>query len=184
MCASAWRKNPTACRTAWRGDVVVDGGEGVRGEPRGWTPGLGAIVDHAQAPRLPGRKELEKLVDFKHSRCFFSSRAVRKFARTGHAPALPLGRSESEKLGRRFFEDVPLGRGDSKPGNCGVCHSGPMLNETNEFDPFGRGGRFRSILVAELNAAGNPVMDFVFRDPDGTTTVVSSPDPGRALIKE
>ncbi|MGH8612581.1 MAG: hypothetical protein ACREYF_11250, partial [Gammaproteobacteria bacterium] len=26
------------------------------------------------------------------------------------------------------------------------------------------------------------MMDFVFRDPDGTTTVVSSPDPGRASI--
>ncbi len=143
---------------------------------------LDAIVDHAQATRLPGRKELEKLVDFEHSRRFFSSRALRKFACTGHAPSLPLGRTESEKRGRRFFEDVPLGTGDSKPGNCAVCHSGPMLNETNEFDPFGRGERFRSILVSELNAAGNPVMDFVFRNPDGTTTVVSSPDPGRALI--
>jgi cytochrome c peroxidase len=75
-----------------------------------------------------------------------------------------------------------LGTGDSKPGNCAACHSGPMLNETNEFEPFGRGQRFRSIGVSELNAAGNPVMDFVFRDPDGKTTVVSSPDPGRALI--
>ncbi len=143
---------------------------------------LGAIVDHAQATRLPGRKELEKLVEFEHSRPFFSSRALRKFARTGYAPSLPLGRTESEKRGRRFFEDVPLGTGNSKPGNCAVCHSGPMLNETNEFDPFGRGERFRSILVSELNAAGNPVMDFVFRNDPDATTVVSSPDPGRALI--
>ena len=143
---------------------------------------LGAIVDHTQATRLPSRKELEKLVDFEHSRRFFSSRALRKFARTGHAPSLPLGRTQSEKRGRRFFEDVPLGTGDSKPGNCAACHSGPMLNETNEFDPFGRGERFRGILVSELNAAGNPVIDFVFRDSDGTTTVVSSSDPGRALI--
>ena len=60
-----------------------------------------------------------------------------------------------------------------------------MLNETNEFipvPPLRRGGRFQSILVSELNAIGNPVQDFVFENPDGTTTTVSSPDPGRALI--
>jgi cytochrome c peroxidase len=34
--------------------------------------------------------------------------------------------------------------------------------------------------VSALNAAGNPVRDFLFRNPDGTTTVVRSP--GRALI--
>jgi cytochrome c peroxidase len=36
--------------------------------------------------------------------------------------------------------------------------------------------------VSELNEAGNPVLDFVFKNHDGTTTAVSSPDPGRALI--
>lgn len=30
--------------------------------------------------------------------------------------------------------------------------------------------------------AGNPVFDFVFQNGDGTTTTISSPDPGRALI--
>ena len=68
---------------------------------------------------------------------------------------------------------------------CAICHSGPMLNETNEFipvPPFGRGGRFQTVLVSEFNAAGNPVIDFVFRNADGTSTPVSSPDPGRALI--
>ena len=38
------------------------------------------------------------------------------------------------------------------------------------------------MLVSELNQAGNPVMDFLFKNQDGTTTMVSSPDPGRALI--
>lgn len=169
---------PTTLNTPALDPVLMYDGR----QPDLLSQALGAIVDHAQATRLPGRKELEKLVEFEHSRRFFSSKALRKFARTGHAPSLPVGRTESEKRGRRFFEDVPLGTGNSKPGNCAMCHSGPMLNETNEFDPFGRGGRFRGILVSELNAAGNPVMDFVFRNPDGTTTVVSSPDPGRTLI--
>jgi cytochrome c peroxidase len=36
--------------------------------------------------------------------------------------------------------------------------------------------------VSELNEAGNPVLDLIFTNPDGTQTMVSSPDPGRALI--
>jgi hypothetical protein len=91
----------------------------------------------------------------------------------------------TEKRGRLFFEDVPLGLGNSKQGTSAVCHSGPMLNDTKEFfaaPPFKRGGRFQSVLVSELNKEGNPVIDFVFRNLDGTTMTVSSPDPGRALI--
>jgi cytochrome c peroxidase len=60
-----------------------------------------------------------------------------------------------------------------------------MLNETNQFlpvPPMRRGGRFQSVLISELNEAANPVHDFVFRNPDGTTSHIVSPDPGRALI--
>ncbi len=55
-----------------------------------------------------------------------------------------------------------------------------MLNETNEFipaPPLQRGGRFQSVFVSEFNDAGNPAYDWVFRNPDGTTTEFSSPDP-------
>jgi cytochrome c peroxidase len=71
------------------------------------------------------------------------------------------------------------------------------MNETNQFLPAAvpPGTRFQSVLVSEFNAAGNPVMNFVFRNqehdldpvtnqdgtPDGIIEV-SSPDPGRALI--
>jgi cytochrome c peroxidase len=71
------------------------------------------------------------------------------------------------------------------------------MNQTNQFLPLAvpPGTRFQTVLVSEFNAAGNPVMDFVFRNqahdldpatnqdgnPDGIITV-SSPDPGRALI--
>jgi cytochrome c peroxidase len=60
-----------------------------------------------------------------------------------------------------------------------------MLNETNKFipaPPFQAGGRFQSVAVSEFNDAGNPVFDFVFTNDDGSTTLISSPDPGRALI--
>ena len=75
--------------------------------------------------------------------------------------------------------------GDLKTGVCAACHSGPMLNETNQFipaPPFTRGGRYQSVAVAEFNEAGNPLIEYVFRNNDGTTTTFASADPGRALI--
>ncbi|MBX3606916.1 MAG: hypothetical protein KF788_16675 [Piscinibacter sp.] len=144
----------------------------------------GAIADHAQATREPRADELALIAAFQQTPAFFSSATMLKYAYFGATPALPPGRTEAEKRGRRFFVDAPL-QGDFKTGLCSGCHSGPMLNETNEFipaPPFRRGGRFQSVGVSEFNVAGNPVLDVVFRNADGTTTTVSSPDPGRALI--
>lgn len=143
-----------------------------------------AIADHAQAGRAPTLQELKQIAAFQHTPAFFSSFPLLRFAYTGVEPRLPPGRTASEQRGRRFFIDAPVG-GDFKTGLCAACHSGPMLNETNEFipaPPNGRGGRFQSVAVSEFNAAGNPVYDFVFTHDDGTTTRFSSPDPGRALV--
>jgi cytochrome c peroxidase len=145
----------------------------------------GAVVDHASGTRAPTAKEAELIAVFERTRPFFSSKDLFTFAWTGHPPTLPKGRTASEKRGRLFFEDVPFTAPDQKAGICAACHSGPMLNETNQFlpvPPARRGGRFQSVLVSELNAAGNPVHDFVFKNPDGSTSHVVSPDPGRALI--
>jgi cytochrome c peroxidase len=144
-----------------------------------------AILGHAAATRMPTAKELERIAEFERSRTFFSSDALWRFAVTGKVPVLPAGRTASEQRGREFFDDVPLGRGNAKRGICAVCHSGPLLNETNEFIPVPprrRGGRFASIGVSELNTIGNPVQEFVFQKPDGTTKTILSPDPGRAVI--
>jgi cytochrome c peroxidase len=144
----------------------------------------GAILDHAQPRRQPRQKELELIAAFQHTPQFFSSATTALYAYAGITPRLPAGRTPTEIRGRRFFIDAPL-QGDFKTGLCGNCHSGPMLNETNEFalfPPFARGGRFQTVGVSEINAAGNPVIDFEFKNADGTTTRVSSPDPGRALI--
>jgi cytochrome c peroxidase len=145
----------------------------------------GAIIDHAGGTRTPTAKELEAIAVFERTRPFFSSRDLFTFAWTGHEPTLPKGRTAAERRGRVFFEDVPFTAPDQKAGICAACHSGPMLNETNQFlpvPPMRRGGRFQSVLVSELNEAGNPVHDFVFTNADGTTSHLVSPDPGRALI--
>lgn len=144
----------------------------------------GAIFDHKQTKKEPSVTDLKLIAAFQHTPGFFSSFPLLKYAYAGVEPKLPAGRTASEKRGRRFFVDAPP-TGDFKAGLCAACHSGPMLNETNEFipaPPFKRGGRFQSVLVSEFNASGNLVIDFVFTNPDGTSTPISSPDPGRALI--
>ena len=144
----------------------------------------GAIQDHAQGA-VPSQPDLHRLAEFQLTDGFFSSPALRDFSRGGPAPGLPDGRSPSEKRGRRFFEDVPPDPADGfKPGLCAHCHSGPLMNQTNQFAkdfiqlPIAPGTRFIGVLVSEFNAANNPVRPFVFNG----TTLVSSPDPGRALI--
>lgn len=83
--------------------------------------------------------------------------------------------------------------GNGKAGACAFCHSGPMLNQTNRFFTDAtsipgifagvpQGTRFQSVGVSEINRAGNKIVDFVVTNPDGTTTHLCSPDPGRALI--
>lgn len=152
-------------------------------EPDLETQALNAIRGHAQSSQPPSPKELRRIAAFERNDTFFSSKALRKFARTGHVPVLPEGNTESEKRGRRFFEDLPFDP-QTKAGICAACHSGPMLNQTNQFLPLpvALGSRFQNVLVSELNTANNPVRDFIFRNPDGTTTKISSPDPGRALV--
>jgi cytochrome c peroxidase len=151
---------------------------------------LAAITDHAQATRTVRARELELIADFqRHAPRFFSSPALFLFAHGGSAPELPEGRTASEKRGRRFFEDLPpdfsVTPPDLKAGACAVCHSGPLMNQTNQFLPLvPPGTRFQTVGVSEFNEAGNPPIDFVFSNQNvpGGIIEVSSPDPGRALI--
>jgi cytochrome c peroxidase len=124
---------------------------------------------------------------------FFSSPALRNMARGASAPQLPLGNTDSERRGRRFFEDRdPTLDPTFKEGSCAVCHSGPLLNQTNQFLPntgafVPPGTRFQNVLVSEFNGLQfgrppiNPVHEFIF-NPGPSETRVYSPDPGRALI--
>lgn len=149
------------------------------------TQASNAIRGHFQNLDDPSPEELRLIAGFQKSFEFFSSFELWRFAHGGPEPELPKGRTESEKRGRRFFENA-AGDPFNKIGLCAACHSGPMLNQTNQFlptpKPLPPGSRFQNILVSELNAAGNEVIDFIFKNPDGTTTLISSPDPGRALI--
>ena len=150
-----------------------------------------AIHDHAQALVVPSSKELTRLAEFQLTDRFFSSPEVRRWAEGGAAPSLPMGTTESQKRGRRFFADLPPNPANFpeglKDGLCSSCHSGPLLNQANEFLQLvvpgaPKGTRFQDVGVSEFNALGNPARPFVFTNADGTTTTVVTPDPGRALI--
>jgi cytochrome c peroxidase len=142
-----------------------------------------AIRGHAQNTQLPSAKQLQRIADFQLTDSFFSSKTMRDFANGGNYPELPQGVTDSEKRGRIFFEDVPFDFLNPKAGTCAFCHAGPLLNEMSRFapPPF-KGVRFQTVFVSELNIMGNPKRTFVFTNPDGSKTEISSPDPGRALI--
>jgi hypothetical protein len=151
------------------------------------TQALHAIQRHFQSTTTPTQSDLLGISQFEQTAPFFSSSRLLAYARGGPVPALPQGRTASEKRGRLFFVDAPFVPG-GKPGACANCHSGPMLNQTDTsfaaatFGLVPAGTRFQSVGVSELNEAANPVHQFNWLNPDGTTTVVWSPDPGRALI--
>ena len=111
-------------------------------------------------PRRHGcrrRSSSFRIAEFQHERSFFSSRETWQLALHGREPGLPEGHTASERRGRTFFVDAPFEPGASKVGICAVCHSGPMLNETNEFipvPPLSRGGRFQIDLRVRAEPGG------------------------------
>ena len=150
-------------------------------EPDLVTQAQNAVRNHAQVNGPISKADLEAIARFELSDSFFSSPAIRDYARGGPAPTLPVGTTDSEKRGRIFFEDR-IDPKNPKVGSCALCHSGPMLDTSNRFFPLGAGIRIISDGVSELNVAKNPVRRFVFRNPDGSQTTIDSPDPGLALI--
>jgi len=131
---------------------------------------LAAILGHAQATQAPSAKQLHEIAEFERS--LYSRPELDNYYRNGVAPELPPGNTPEEIRGRRHFEPAGL---------CGVCHSGPLLNQTSAFHPAGPGQRFENIFVSERNLLGNPKLSLLISNSDGTVKHVNSPDPGLAL---
>ena len=142
----------------------------------------GAIDRHAQPTIPPTAEQLDAIADFQRTdKRFFSSAVLKAFAEGGPAPALPAGRTASEKRGREFFVDAPWDP-PNKKGACAFCHSGPLLNTANQFTTAATGAppgfRAFDVLVSSRNLMNNPVHTFAVTDSCNTTFVVRSPDPG------
>ena len=151
-------------------------------EPTLQRQALNAIHGHAQATRAPSPLELDLIKEFQQTDPrFFSSDVLERFARGGPGPELPAGTTAAERRGRAMFDDVPFD-GLTTRGICNVCHAGPMLNQFAAVNPIGPpGGRRADIGVSQRNLIGNPVYAFIVRNPDGTETLVNTPDPGVML---
>lgn len=146
------------------------------------TQALGAIHGHAQNTVEPTPLQLDLIAEFQRTDPrFFSDGRLKRFARTGLPPELPLGETHSEQRGRLFFVDAPF-QPPSTDGVCALCHSGPMLNETNAFARFvlraPPGSRPLSVGVSERNKLGNPEFTFEIHDGLGPPVLVTTPDIG------
>jgi hypothetical protein len=144
---------------------------------------LAAIQGHAVATIDPSFDQLAAIAEFQQRDArFFSSPALHSFANGGSAPSLPTALNEAESRGAVFFQNVfPNGRA----GECALCHSGPGLNEVNQFGPqtvgLPQGAKFGNVGVAERNATGNPVLTFRVDNGAGAVRTVTLADPGIML---
>jgi cytochrome c peroxidase len=148
---------------------------------------LGAIRDHYQNTVEPTSEQLDAIAEFQRTAArFFSSPALRKFARTGAPPELPPGITPGEKRGRTFLVDAPF-EPPSKRGICALCHSGPMLNMVNQahtdFAPGSPppGVRFINTGVTLVNAPINPIRRWIVNDGVNPPVAIDSPDLGLLL---
>jgi len=148
---------------------------------------LGAIHDHYQNTIEPTTEQLDAIAEFQRTDAhFFSSPALRKFARTGSPPELPRGITPAEKRGRTFLVDAPFNP-PSKRGICALCHGGPMLNMVNEAHSTFSGGspppgaRFINTGVTIVNGPSNPIRTWVVSDGINPVVTVRSPDVGLLL---
>jgi cytochrome c peroxidase len=140
---------------------------------------LGAVHAHARNGVEPSPLQLQLIAEFQQTAPrFFTSLPVFRFAHGGPPPRLPNGVTASEKRGRAMFDNVPITPGSTR-GLCAMCHSGPMLDVSNEFNIFLPipGLRFFGVSVSERNKLNLPTLEFII---DGTDTIVT-PDPGACL---
>ena len=140
---------------------------------------LGAIVGHAQATETPSADNLTRIAGYE--KALFSSPDLKSFANGGPPRGLPHGKTIAGKRGRLFFLDLPF-TPPSLHGFCGSCHSGPMLDTTDAFNPVQPAGlRYSTALISEINARNIPPRTYLFPVPGGVAPV-TTPDPGRGLI--
>jgi len=146
---------------------------------------LDAIVTHAQPDSMPKAKDLAKIALYQTTDEFFTSQEMKDFACSdGPAPGLPEGRTESEKRGRNFFVSRPQPTEPPFDLRCSNCHDGPLLNEHDGGDGFPdvKGAKFEDVFVATFNEGGNPLIDFIVTNPDGSEWTLTTSDPGRLLV--
>ncbi len=134
---------------------------------------IDAVNTHYQPGRLPTASEAADLAFFQEH--LFTNATVREHARHGAPlalPEVPAGSAwDSARRGREFFVSHPVVPGAPvRGGHCATCHSGPMLDTTNEFNPVQPPGEtFSNNFAAETNTP-NPAF------PPGTRVGIQLPE--------
>jgi cytochrome c peroxidase len=152
------RGNPTMFNAALEEMLMHDGREGGDLEAQARN----AILTHNEPGRDAAPEELTAIAAFQES--LFSHAAVKAFLDRGAELRLPDGNTPAEVRGRAFFEPNR---------QCGICHSGPMLNRTSEFHTDVVGARFESSSVGSEPDNPNEKFEWCFVDP--ATNEISPP---------
>lgn len=145
------RSTPSTENMALEESLMWDGRNGDDGAQQA----IDAVVTHFQAGRLPTAAEAADLAFFQEQH--FTDGALRRFARGGATPTLPEAprgsRWDSVRRGREFFVSHEVVPGAPvRGGHCATCHSGPMLDTTNEFNPVAPPGhKLSNNFVSETN---------------------------------
>lgn len=190
------RATPTSVNSALQQNLMWDGREGTDLAHQA----ISAVFDHAEGT-APTPQEAAAIAAFQ--RTLFSSTQLASYAYGGPAPTLPLGTTESQRRGRKFFESGPISQVAGRHGLCATCHSGPMLNRTNEFNPGDPPGlAFAGNRTSEFNARGleehtyritatadvlndNPLLGVpvgTVMYPAGTVFTLTTSDPGALVV--
>lgn len=183
---------PTIKNAAFEDNLMADGRFGADLEAQA----VSAVASHYEPESLPSAGEAADMAFFEEQ--VFSSIGLGLYANGFSPPSLPPGRTKSERRGREFF--VSSGPIDATHrGLCATCHSGPLLNTTDAFNPIQPPDqRISNNFVSETNmmlgnqneeltyhvtlqhdvaAPGGPVLI-----PTGTVLTLESSDPGRLLV--
>lgn len=163
------RSTPSTENMALEESLMWDGRNGDDGAQQA----IDAVVTHYEADRLPTAAEAADMAFFQEQH--FTNRELHDFAKGGAAPALPEVPDGAEwaaaRRGREFFVSQPVVPGAPvRGGHCATCHSGPMLDTTNEFNPVSQPGHVLSNnFVSETNTP-NPAF------PPGTRVGIQLPE--------
>lgn len=130
----------------------------------------GAVRDHMEPKRRQFSREVEAIKSFELE--MFSPLSIRALMDDPDPLPLPTGfalttESPAAVHGREIF--------DLK---CRRCHGGE-LGHTPEEPTL---TQFQDVFVSDVNVPGFPYLHLAFKQPDGSSVEVFTPDPGRAAI--
>jgi cytochrome c peroxidase len=169
---------PTIFNVSLDGNLMADGREEANlGRQAG-----SAVATHAQLDRAPDAEELESIAAFE--RTLFSNQMIPDAFTEGTILSEPPGSTESEIRGREFL---------APDRQCGICHSGPLLNRTSGRHPDAISFDYASAMVGQEPDNPNLKHDWCFFDPalgrivtgpTGSDRVFDRPtaDPGAAIL--